>query len=117
MEGIPEILHKAYAAFNRREVDVVLSCMQPDVSWPNVADGVQLHGHDEVREYWRQQWEQVDPHVEPTRIQAEDESGKTVVQVHQVVRDRAGHFLVDQMVQHVYVFRDGLIASMEIRAM
>jgi hypothetical protein len=38
-----------------------------------------------------------------------------VVDVHQVVRDPAGKVMADQMVQHVYEFRDGLITRMEIR--
>ncbi len=44
-----------------------------------------------------------------------DESGRIVVDVHQVVRDRGGKIVSDQMVQHVYVIEGGLIRSMEIR--
>lgn len=56
----------------------------------------------------------MDPHVEPLRIE-EDESGHTVVDVHQVVRDLSGNVLTDQMVQHVYSLHDGLIERMDIR--
>ena len=35
--------------------------------------------------------------------------------VHQIVRDRAGHVVKDELVQHVYLVEDGLIRSMEIR--
>ena len=35
--------------------------------------------------------------------------------MHQVVHDKSGKLVGDQMVQHVYEFRDGLIQSMEIR--
>ncbi len=42
-------------------------------------------------------------------------AGRIVVDVHQVIRDRAGHVTADRMVQHVYEMRDGLIASTEIR--
>jgi len=38
-----------------------------------------------------------------------------VVDVHQVVRDREGRVLTDQMLQHIYVIQDGLIRQMEIR--
>lgn len=64
--------------------------------------------------YWARQWGILDPHVEPVRIQ-DDEAGNTVVDVHQVVRDLAGNILKDQVVQHVYSFRDGLIERMDIR--
>jgi hypothetical protein len=38
-----------------------------------------------------------------------------VVAVHQVVRDLEGNLMVDQMVQHVYTFADGLIQRMDIQ--
>jgi len=56
----------------------------------------------------------IDPHVEPRRF-GTDESGRLIVDVHQVIRDRAGTVRADQMVQPVYVVQDGLIRSMEIR--
>ncbi|HEY1810002.1 MAG TPA: ketosteroid isomerase, partial [Acidobacteriaceae bacterium] len=84
-----------------------------DVDWPNGMEGGRVHGHDEVRSYWRRQWEILDPRVDPVGF-AEDEAGRTVVDVHQVVRDRAGNLLADRTVQHIYSIRNGLIASMEI---
>jgi hypothetical protein len=56
----------------------------------------------------------LDPYVEPVRI-VEGDSGDTVVEVHQVVRDLAGKVLLDRMVQHVYRIRGGLIERMDIR--
>ena len=44
-----------------------------------------------------------------------DPAGRIVVDVHQVVRDLSGSIVVDQMVQHIYSMRDGLIGHMEIR--
>ena len=41
--------------------------------------------------------------------------GRTVVTVHQVVRDKDGNVLNDRRVEHVYRFRDGLVDHMEIR--
>lgn len=40
--------------------------------------------------------------------------GRVVVDV-QVVRDRSGNALSDQLVQHVYASAQGLITRMEIR--
>ena len=58
------------------------------------------------------QW--FDSHVEPKNFTTEAD-GRIAVDVHQVVHDKAGKLLADQMVQHVYEIRDGLIRSMEIR--
>jgi hypothetical protein len=88
--------------------------MHPDVDWPNGMEGGRIHGRDGVRDYWTRQWSVIDPHVEPRRF-GTDERGRLIVDVHQVIRDRAGTVIADQMVQHVYVVQDGLIRSMEIR--
>jgi hypothetical protein len=110
----PELLTEVYAAFNQRDIDRVLAWMRPDVDWPNGMEGGRVHGREQVRAYWRRQWGILDPHVEPVRI-ADNEAGDTVVDVHQVVRDLSGKILKDQIVQHVYSFRDGLIERMEIQ--
>jgi ketosteroid isomerase-like protein len=44
-----ELLRRAYAAFNARDLDGALVLMHPDVDWPNAIDGGRVHGHDEVR--------------------------------------------------------------------
>lgn len=114
MQSTRELITKAYAAFNKREIDTVLGLFHPDVDWPNGMEGGRVHGHAEVRDYWRRQWSMLNPHVEPVRIE-DDPAGRTVVDVHQVVRDLSGNILVDQIVQHVYTIRDGLIERMDIR--
>jgi hypothetical protein len=114
MQSKRELLETVYAAFNRRDVDGVLAWMRPDVDWPNGMEGGRVHGCDQVRAYWRRQWGILDPHVEPVRME-DNEAGDTVVDVHQVVRDLSGNILKDQIVQHVYCFRDGLIERMDIR--
>lgn len=114
MEPRRELLAGVYAAFNARDIDGVLALMRSDVDWPNGMEGGRVHGQDEVRAYWKRQWGMIDPHVEPVRIE-DDENGVTVVDVHQVIRDLSGKILKDQIVQHVYSFRDGLIARMDIR--
>jgi len=109
-----ELLTTVYSAFNRRDVEAALALMHPNVDWPNGMEGGRVRGYDEVRAYWRRQWGIIDPRVEPVRI-ADDETGNTVVDVRQVVRDLCGTVLKDQIVQHVYCFRDGLIERMDIR--
>jgi ketosteroid isomerase-like protein len=114
MRAKPELLADIYAAFNRRDIDTVLAQMRPDVDWPNGMEGGRVHGRDAVRAYWTRQWALVDPRVEPVAIQ-ENETGTVLVDVHQVVRDKAGSILKDQRVHHLYSFRDGLIERMDIQ--
>jgi nuclear transport factor 2 (NTF2) superfamily protein len=102
-----------YDAFNARDVDRVLAAVSPDVTWPNGWEGGFVHGHDEVRDYWRRQWAAIDPRVEPVAI-AERPDGTVEVRVHQVVRDLEGNLLDDGEVLHVYRFADGLVVEMTI---
>ena len=109
-----ELLQRIYAAFNRREIETVLAAMAADVDWPNGMEGGRELGHEAVRDYWRRQFEVLDPKVEPKNF-GRDAEGRIVVDVHQVVHDKSGKLVVDQMVRHVYEIRRGLIQSMEIR--
>jgi uncharacterized protein len=104
----------AYDAFNARDIDRALGLMHPEVEWPNGMDGGYVHGHDGVRSYWTRQWRLIDPHVEPRGFSTDD-TGRIVVDVHQVVRDREGAVVADRMVQHVYLVDAGLVRHMEIR--
>ena len=102
-----------YEAFNARDVDAVLAALAPDVRWPNGWQGGYVHGHAEVRDYWRRQWTEIDPHVEPVRMD-EREDGSVAVRVHQVVRDLDGNQVADNQVIHVYRFEAGLVSEMTI---
>lgn len=109
-----EILTKAYEAFNRRDIDTVLTYLHPDVDWQNGLEGGRVYGHEGVREYWTRQWNLINPHVEPTGFRM-NEDGRILVDVHQVVRDLAGNILMDTMVRHVYRMQEGLVIHMDIQ--
>jgi hypothetical protein len=109
-----ELLKKAYAAFNARDLDGALATMRPDVDWPNGMEGGTVHGHEGVRAYWTRQWKMINPHVDPVGFTL-DSKGRVEVNVHQVIRELSGKVLMDRMVQHIYTLEGGLIQSMEIR--
>jgi hypothetical protein len=115
MKTSHELLAAAYAAFNAREIDTVLALLDPDVDWPNGLEGGRAYGREEVRDYWTRQWAEVNPRVEPVGME-DAEDGRTLVRVHQVVRDLAGNLLADQIVNHVYTIADGMIVRMEIES-
>src|SRR5205085_9921634 len=103
-----------YNAFNRRDIDAVISLMSAEVHWPNGWEGRYVQGHDEVRNYWTRQWKEVDPVVKPISFQ-EKEDGQIAVMVHQVVKDLSGQTLFDGAVLHTYAFdTEGKIKGMEI---
>ena len=83
-----ELLRAAYAAFNARDIDAALALMTPDVAWPKAFKGGFVRGSEAVRAYWSVQWSELNPHVEPISFYSE-ETGRILVDVHQVVRDES----------------------------
>lgn len=110
-----DVIRRAYAAFNRRDLDEALSLMAEDVEWPNGMEGGIERGRAAVRAYWSRQWSMIDPHVDPVAMR-EVGPGRWVVDVHQLVRALDGTILHDRMVRHIYELRAGLITRMTIEA-
>ena len=108
-----ELLRTAYMAFNERDIDAALVLMTPDVHWPRAFKGGFVRGPEEVRAYWTEQWSEIDGQVEPVAFHLE-ENGQILVEVHQIVRDRAGVMLVDERVGHRFTLECGLIQGMEV---
>ena len=109
-----QMLRRAYEAFNARDIDAAIALMHPNVDWPNAMEGTRVHGHAGVRDYWTRQFTTIDSRVEPQAFST-DADGRVVIAVHQVVRDPAGNVISDDMVEHVYTVRDGLVERMEVR--
>ena len=107
-----ELIEKAYAAFNARDIDGALALMTEDVRWPKASEGGVVVGKEEIRGYWTRQWGEFDPRVEPVAMSEVD--GGVRVRVHQVVRSLAGEVLADGEVVHVFTVREGLIAAMAL---
>ncbi|MEZ4503714.1 MAG: nuclear transport factor 2 family protein [Dehalococcoidia bacterium] len=114
MTAVEDTLADLYRAFNARDIDAVLACLHPRVAWPNGWEGGVLHGIEAVQDYWTRQWRAIDPTVEPL-VFAVAADGRTVVRVHQVVRDLDGTVRSDSTIEHVYTVEDGLVTRMEIR--
>ena len=113
-EPAEQLLRRAYQAFNARDIDGALATMHSGVDWPNGIEGGRLHGHREVREYWRRQFDLIDSRVEPQQIRQRSD-GQVVVTVRQVVCDRTGNSISENTVEHRYAISDGLIECMDIQ--
>ena len=110
---IQNLIKKAYAAFNERDIDSALSTMHLDVQWPKAFEGGYVNGHTEIRTYWTRQWTEINPSVEPVGF-TERQDGTLEITVHQVVKDLEGNLMFDGTVKHIYTFEDGLIKTMDI---
>lgn len=106
-------IQELYDAFNRRDLQLTLDRMADHVKWPRAFKGGYVRGPEAVRAYWQEQWQEIDAKVEPMSIEQRDD-GSFDVEVHQIVRDRAGTVISDSVVHHVYRFDGDLILSMDL---
>ncbi len=109
-----ELITRAYAAFNARDIDGVFALMSETVSWPKASEGGQVVGKDEIRAYWTRQWNQFDPHVEPIDI-IDRGDGRVDVRVRQLVKSLDGDVLSDTEVWHIYTIAGGRIERMDLK--
>lgn len=108
-----QFLQNLYDAFNKREIETLISAMQPDVKWANGLTGGFVYGRDAVREYWLHQFTLIQPQLEPLKYET-DELGREVVTVHQIIKDLQGDLLADRTVQQIFTIANGLISLYEI---
>ncbi len=110
---LQDLIKKAYAAFNARDIDLALSTMHPDVEWPKAFEGGYVRGHNEIREYWTRQWTEINPHVEPVGFNKRQDATLEIT-VHQIVRDLQDNLMFDGTVKHIYTLQDSLLRRMDI---
>ncbi|HQU83341.1 MAG TPA: nuclear transport factor 2 family protein [Pyrinomonadaceae bacterium] len=108
-----EFLQNLYDAFNRREIETIITKMHPNVKWANGLEGGFVHGRDAVREYWTNQFKAIQPELETLNFET-DEEERNIVTVHQIVKDLDGKVLADMTVNQIFTIEDGLIILYEI---
>jgi len=109
-----DVIYAAYKSYNERDIDGLLKLMCEDVDWSNALTGDRIKGHAEMRKVWLLQWTSLNPQTEPIDIY-EDAEGRTVVLVREILREVSGRLLMDQEMEQVFTFRDGLVARMDFR--
>lgn len=111
MSGEAVLLSDAYAAYNSRDLDRLLTAVTEDVDWPDGA--ARLHGKDALRRFWLEQWTRLRTHDEPVAF---EEVGRDVVRVRidQVVRDLDGRTVSRGSFRHTFRLRDGRITRLDI---
>ncbi len=112
MSANQEFLQNLYDAFNRREIEAIISAMRPDVKWANGLEGGFVYGRDAVREYWTNQFKAIQPELEALKFET-DEKNRNVVTVHQIIKDLQGNLLADATVHQIFTIENGLISLYE----
>ncbi|WP_093905309.1 nuclear transport factor 2 family protein [Streptomyces sp. cf386] len=107
-----------YEVFSTDEREPFMQrCLAPDVDWPNVLDGVRLHGREAVRAYWARQFAAGHPLVRLEGLRLDADGEAVVATVRPGMRDTSGERWAKETVEHVYRFGgDGLVTRMDVRA-
>lgn len=108
-----QFLQNLYEAFNKREIETVISFMHPNVKWANGMEGGFVYGRDQVREYWEKQFKMIQPQLQVLNFET-DEANRSVVNVHQIIRDLEGNSLLEKTVQQIFTIEKGLISTFEL---
>jgi predicted SnoaL-like aldol condensation-catalyzing enzyme len=113
MSSNQEFLQNLYDAFNKREIETIISKMRPNVKWVNGLEGGFVYGRDAVREYWTNQFKSIQPELEMLKFET-DAKDRNIVTVHQIIKDLQGNVLADATVHQIFTIEDGLISLYEI---
>ncbi|HEY0050269.1 MAG TPA: nuclear transport factor 2 family protein, partial [Pyrinomonadaceae bacterium] len=108
-----EFLQNSYDAFNKREIETLISQMRPDVKWANGLEGGFVYGRDQAREYWTNQFRDIQPERETLKFET-DENKRNIVTVHQIIIDLQGNVLAEATVHQIFTIEDELISLYEI---
>ena len=113
MTSNQQFLQNLYDAFNKREIETIIALMRTDVKWANGLEGGFVYGRDAVREYWTNQFKDIQPELETLKFET-DENSRYIVTVHQIIKDLQGNVLADVTVHQIFTIEDGLISLYEI---
>jgi ketosteroid isomerase-like protein len=112
-----EIAKRLFDAFNRRDFEVALQLLHPEIVFQPVSgavlhDGQPYRGHDGMRRYFadvQEHWHEL--RVTPVHIRA---AGDAVVALGQTSGRGAAGPLTDAPTTWVFKFKDGLVAQIQV---
>jgi ketosteroid isomerase-like protein len=108
-----DLLLQAYAAYNGQDLEALLALVSDDVDWPD--GGGRLHGKEEVRAYWTEQWARTRTHDEPVTF-SRRRDGRIAVHISQVVRSPNGSVISTGRFLHLHRLEGDRIARLDIEA-
>jgi hypothetical protein len=109
------VICRVLSALSERDVDAAAALVHEEVVWPDPLSGHTIHGREAFREHWAHRFGNVSVQYAPIAFRMTGDSVQALV--HEVVRNRADAQMYGQYrAQREFVFRDGLIAEMRMRA-
>jgi hypothetical protein len=113
MSSNQQFLQNLYEAFNKGEIETIISVMDPNVKWANGVEGGFVYGRDAVRKYWTNQYKVIQVQLETLKFET-DENNRNVVTVYQIVKNLQGNLLAEATIQQIFTIENSLISLYEI---
>lgn len=107
-----QLLRRLYNAFNARDIAGALSTMHPHVVWANGLDGGYVHGKEKVRDYWLNQWSELESHADLLAVHHTSEHSASV-DVHLTAFGLGGEKLFDTIAKHFFELDGDLVRRFE----
>jgi uncharacterized protein len=110
---VVQVIHAAYAAYNRGDVGPALDLLHPDVEWhppPSSLDPHPLRGRDAVREYLAPNFFEYQ-HAEP--LEVIEQGDRVLVVARARARGRGSGIEIDQTTFHLWTIADGRAVRFE----
>ena len=108
---VEDLLRRAYAAYDRQDLDGLSALVSVDVDWPDGAH--RLHGREAVRAYWTEQWTHTRTDDQPVAITRLPD-GRVEVRVEQVVRSLGGSVRSTGTFRHLHRVVGAQIVRLDI---
>lgn len=114
MNAREALLTRLYEAFNRQDVETLITAMHPDVDWPNYLDGGRMRGREALKAYWAEQFTIIRPEAFPIAFETLVD-GRMRVKLQYGARSvESGGLWANQIITHTYGFDGDLITRMDV---
>lgn len=113
MDHREETISRLWAALNRRDIDAAVALLHPDVDWQDLMSGGRRHGPDAMRDYWTGVFAMIRPASSTVACRAVGPDRVAARTLHSIY-DLKGKLWTEEIVTHVFTFRDGLLSGMDV---
>ncbi len=112
--GEPDtLLTNLFDAFNAQDVEAAGALLHPQADWPDLFGDERLQGREAVMSMWAYQFTKYDPKIAVVDMTALPD-GRWRARLSYEIRNLNGRLFSEEPATHLFSFRDGLIARMDV---
>ncbi|MDP1630006.1 MAG: nuclear transport factor 2 family protein [Caulobacter sp.] len=107
------VVTRLWEALNGQDLEAASALLHPDVDWQDIMNGGRQRGRDTVLAYWREVFDVLRPDSTVMEFLPQDDGRLSARTLHHV-RDPDGRLRVEEVITHLFGFKDGMIVSMDV---